>query len=395
MKKELGQYFTTNTILLEKLYSFIKNTHGSILEPSIGAGNIIDYIVKQDINTSFRSITGIEIDKSIDMIDDVKKCPNLQIIYQDFLEYTTTTKFSTIVGNPPYVKRKNCRNIYIDFIDRCIDLLDEHGELILIIPSDFFQLTSASSVKKKMIDIGSITHIFHANSETLFKNASQDVLIFRYELGRNTNKCYYNGNEREVIFKKGNIYFIEKDDNNTYVSMSDIFDIKVGMVSGADEVFKTDHYGNIEIRTSNGIRKYLYLESLPEDDDIKEYMLANKTKLLSRRIKTFNENNWYQWGCPRNIRFMEENKGKDCIYATTLTRKLPVFKKGIVEKFDGSVLCLLPKNDKVNIDKVLTYLNSQEFLTTFLFSGRYKIGQKSLSDCNISRICCQAEENMN
>ena len=37
--KKLGQYFTTNNILKEKLYEFILNDPLNILEPSIGQGD--------------------------------------------------------------------------------------------------------------------------------------------------------------------------------------------------------------------------------------------------------------------------------------------------------------------------------------------------------------------
>ena len=43
-------------------------------------------------------------------------------------------------------------------------------------------------------------------------------------------------------------------------------------------------------------------------------MISNKTKLLDRKIKKFNDNNWYEWGAPRNITIIKKNMGKDCIY---------------------------------------------------------------------------------
>lgn len=35
-KQNLGQYFTSNTALKEKVFEFIKNSHDNILEPCIG-----------------------------------------------------------------------------------------------------------------------------------------------------------------------------------------------------------------------------------------------------------------------------------------------------------------------------------------------------------------------
>ena len=44
----LGQYFTKNIILKEQLYNFILNKPKNILEPSIGRGDLIEYIKLQN-----------------------------------------------------------------------------------------------------------------------------------------------------------------------------------------------------------------------------------------------------------------------------------------------------------------------------------------------------------
>ena len=44
----LGQYFTTSTELQEKVYSFILNKPSLILEPSMGRGDLINYVSERD-----------------------------------------------------------------------------------------------------------------------------------------------------------------------------------------------------------------------------------------------------------------------------------------------------------------------------------------------------------
>lgn len=44
LKKDLGQYFTKNRTLLKKVNEFILNKPELILEPSIGRGDIVNYI---------------------------------------------------------------------------------------------------------------------------------------------------------------------------------------------------------------------------------------------------------------------------------------------------------------------------------------------------------------
>lgn len=378
--KKYAQYFTESEILLFELNKFIKNKNGHMLEPSFGKGNIINYIID---NNKHRNIDCIEIDKEIDIIDNINKYNNINIIYEDFLKYNfNNKKYKTIVGNPPYIKQKNNINIYLQFIDKCIDILDNNGELIFIIPSDFFKLSTAFEIKNKMIKLGSFTDVFYPKNENLFKNVSQDIIIFRYEKDLFNNNIKYNNEDKYYLLQNGNIYFYNEFNinNKEQSSMKDIFHIKVGFISGLNNFFENALYGNEIIKTSSGDKKFLfYNNNLPNDKIVLDYYNENKNLLMNRKASKINENNWYKWCLLRNIKFIEENKNKECIYCSVLTRKKPVFFKGNIMYFDGSLLCLLPKI-KINIDQYLKILNSEEFLNHFLYSGRYKIGQKALSE---------------
>ena len=83
-----------------------------------------------------------EIDTEIKLLNKIKKN---KVIYGDFIKQNIKKKYKTIIGNPPYIKTKK-GNLYIDFIEKCYNLLDNNGELIFIIPSDFLKLTCASKL---------------------------------------------------------------------------------------------------------------------------------------------------------------------------------------------------------------------------------------------------------
>ena len=55
-KHELGQYFTTNNILQEKVFQFILNNPENILEPSVGQGDLVKFVQdkRDDILFEFR-----------------------------------------------------------------------------------------------------------------------------------------------------------------------------------------------------------------------------------------------------------------------------------------------------------------------------------------------------
>jgi adenine-specific DNA-methyltransferase len=381
----LGQYFTKNDLLKKKLCEMIQNEPELILEPSVGRGDLVVYCKEKKPNVSFDMY---EIDPSIDFL-----VPKEKIIFGDFLEKKIEKKYMTIIANPPFVRTKN-GNLYIDFIEKCFHLLEIHGEMIFIIPSDFFHLTSASKLLIRMTSEGSFTNIFHPNIENLFDDASIDVLIFRYQKTnqQQISKIIYNDNESLIHHYNGLITFSDYDNSisSEHISLinpkrriKDVFDIFVGLVSGKDEVFKCD-LGNIEVLIDENItKKFIYLDKFPSENEvINTYLLDNKDILLSRKIKKFNDKNWYQWGAPRNIKTMKSFYGEECIYIHNLTRKNKVAFIDKVQYFGGNLLMLKPKQKmtKEELDQTILFFNGKDFLKNFTYSGRFKIGHKQISD---------------
>lgn len=371
---KLGQYFTTNDELKEIVYKFILNNPQNILEPSIGQGDLVSYVINKLPKITFDMY---EIDNKIKLLDKIEK---KHVIYADFIKHDITKKYKTIIGNPPYVKT-NKRNLYIDFIEKCYNLLENNGELIFIIPSDFFKLTSASKLLNTMMTNGTFTHIYHPHNEKLFDNANIDIIIFRYNKNNSIDKkVLYNNKLHNIINSNGLITFSNKENTNN-IMFKDYFDIYVGLVNGKEEIYKNSELGNIKVLNGeNKIDKYIYIEKYPCDDEkINKYLLDNKKKLLERKIKKFNENNWFEWGAPRNITTINKNIGKDCIYIYNLTRKKNISFIGNVEYFGGSLIMLLPKKE-CNLNNIITYLNSDIFKKNFIFSGRFKIGHRQISN---------------
>ena len=97
-----------------------------------------------------------EIDKNINMLDKIQKD---KINFGDFMHEKINKKYKTIIGNPPFVRTKK-GNLYIDFTEKCYNLLEEDGELVFIVPSDFLKLTCASKLLDKMMNNGTFTHIY-------------------------------------------------------------------------------------------------------------------------------------------------------------------------------------------------------------------------------------------
>jgi adenine-specific DNA-methyltransferase len=380
-KHDLGQYYTTHIELKEKVFEFILNSPSNILEPSIGRGDLITFI-----NNSLPNITFdmYEIDNNIHLLDNIEKT---NVIYGDFMTQHITKTYKTIIGNPPYVRTKK-GNLYIDFTEKCYNLLDINGELIFIVPSDFLKLTSASKLLNSMMTQGTFTHIFHPHNEKMFANASIDVIIFRYCKNSSIEKkVLYNDKLLYITNSNGLITFDEKVNTNC-VLFQDYFDIYVGLVSGKEEVYKNEELGNIELLNGeNKVEKYIYIENYPcENAKINDYLLQHKNELIMRGIRKFTEKNWFEWGAPRNIDAINSNKTKDCIYIYNLTRKSDVSFLGKVSYFGGGLIMLKPKK-MCDLNKIVAYINSNTFKANFMFSGRFKIGHRQICNSYIPNDC--------
>lgn len=377
----LGQYFTTNKELKKKVFDFILNEPINILEPSIGQGDLVRFVTDKIPSITFDMY---EIDTKIKLLDKIQKD---KVIYGDFIKQVITKKYKTIIGNPPYIRTKK-GNLYIDFIEKCYNLLEDDGELIFIVPTDFLKLTSASKLLNTMMSNGSFTHIFHPNNEKMFDNASIDIIVFRYcKNNLIIKKVLYNDKSLYITNSNGLITFgIEENNTRDCVMFHEYFDIYVGLVSGKEEVYKNEELGNIEVLNGEDkINKYIYIQKFPcDNENINKHLMYHKKNLIKRKIRKFNENNWFEWGAMRNITTIKANFGENCIYVYNLTRKLNVSFLSKVNYFGGSLIMLIPKK-KCNLDNIVKYINSDEFKHNFMFSGRFKIGHRQIYNSYIPR----------
>lgn len=382
IKKDLGQYFTTDLGLQKKVVDLVKNNPQTVLEPSCGRGDLVGAIQHR-----FRECQFVlyEIDKSIELLQCVKD-RNSQIIYEDFLETDVGRSFDTIVGNPPFVSGKvRNKNMYIRFIEKCYKMLNNDGELIFIVPYAFLKSTSGTKLIDKMVQSGSFTDIYHTNNEKLFHGASVDVIVFRYQKGLLKHPTItYNDTEVNYTITNGIISFRERESDMRMIH--EIFDVYVGLVSGLDKVFRNDEHGNISVKMDiDRDDKFIFLDELPaKGTTVRKYLEENKDKLMKRRICKITEKNWYKFGAIRNNRVMEDKADQRCIYIRTVSRRNIVACVDTVRYFGGSLLMMIPKVDNVNneidLDSIADSMNSSDFRDQFMSNGRFIISHHTL--CN-------------
>lgn len=381
---ERGQFFTKSPELQKNVFELCKN-NGRRLEPSAGIGCISKYFKDNDKKID----VSIEIDEYLDFICD-------EITVMNFFAYDVEEKFDTIVGNPPYVKSQlienkeeinskyTSLNLYIYFIEKCYQHLKENGEIVFIIPREFFTNSRARGIRETLYNNGTITDVIDYQERKMFDDADPYVVIIRYEKGNFSHTTNYVVNNKSFVKKEilqsGFIKFTEKEG----VPLNKFFDIKVGIVSGANNIYQNDDLGNVDIICSDFVRtgkrkKYIFFEKdYPES--IINYLKKFKEQLISRKIKSFNENNWFEWGAVRNI--SEMKKDGFCIYVNSKTREKKPFFKEKIGYFDGSVLALIPKED-VDLDEWVNLLNDKKDSFAeqgMLVGNKLQLTQNSLSN---------------
>lgn len=382
-----GQYFTKNNELKKSLYKLCKNT-GSIFEPSAGRGDIV----------SFFENKGKTINYAIELDSSIIEHSNIEV--KNFFDVDIENKYDTIVGNPPYVKQQDIEdkekiqssydslNLYQYFIEKCYYHLNWGGEIVFIIPREFLSNTRAIGIKKVLYDNGTITHIIDYQERRMFNDADPYIIIIRYEKGNFSHKTYYevNGNTyiRNEIYQNGLLKYVSKNGE----SLDNFFTIKVGIVSGANDVFENEEYGNIDIICSDFLRtrkkrRFVFDKNNNYDRDTFKYLLNHKDRLISRKIKKFNEYNWFEWGAVRNIEYMKK-QGK-CIYVNNKTRNNNPFFVEDVDFFDGSILALFPNTEEIedNIYEWCDKLNNSYddfFEQGYIVGNKYQFTQNSLSN---------------
>lgn len=358
-----GQVFTPDAIVTRML-ALMRN-QGRVLEPACGDGAF---------SSRLPDCVAIEHDGTI--------CPD-HALHQDFFSYPVGECFDTIIGNPPYVKARDIlpetrlrldsrlldghANLYLYFIEKCVRQLRPGGELIFITPRDFLKATGAKRLNAWLFDQGTITDFEDLGDARIFAGATPNCAIWRFEKG---NASHRTRNGRRMVLAEGQLLFTR----GIYsVPLASVFNVKVGGVSGADQIFANETLGNTDFVCSHTARtgqtrRMIYDLPLPHLDAFKE-------KLLARRVRKFDENNWWQWG----RRHPQTDAPR--VYVNHKTRNTQPFFTHPCNNFDGAVLGLFPHRADADVAHLARLLNQVDWAELgFVCDGRFLFTQRSLEN---------------
>ncbi len=365
-----GQVFTPPAIV-ERMVALMRN-RGRILEPACGDGAFVARIPPH-----YPDVVAIELDPA--------HCPD-GALNMDFFTYPTVEKFETIIGNPPYVRARDIlpstrrhfstqlldghANLYLHFIEKCVRHLNPGGELIFITPRDFLKATGAARLNTWLYDQGTITDFEDLGDARIFEDVVPNCAIWRFELGNLSRRL---GDGRRSVCVAGQILFT----HGIYsVPLSSVFSVKVGAVSGADDIFANAELGNADFVCSKTaqtgeLRRMIFDVPLP-------YLEPFRERLLARRVAKFDEHNWWKWGRRHHV------SDAPRIYVNQKTRNPRPFFVNDCRNYDGSILALFPHRADLSCDdleRLAAMLNDVDWHELgFVCDGRFLFSQRSLEN---------------
>ena len=364
----LGQVFTPDAIV-ERMLA-LRQRRGRSLDPAAGDGAF---------SRRVNGCEAIEIDPAV--------APEGARV-MDFFSLPLTEKFDTVIGNPPYVRQQDIppetlarldstlfdgrSNLYLYFIEKAVRHLRHGGELVFIVPRELTKLTAARKLNSFLFEEGDITDFIETGDARIFGSHNPNCAIFRFERGRRTRRL---NDGRHFSLVDGQLMFLR---GNYRLPLSELFDVKVGAVSGADEVFEHPE-GNAEFVCSKTVddgstRRMIFGYPLPQ---LHPQLEAHKDKLLARRVRPFDESNWWHWGRLHHL------SDAPRIYVNCKTRRPRPFFLHHCNNYDGSVLALFPKVTGMHLPIVTDMLNDAvdwEELG-FVCDGRHLFTQRTLQNC--------------
>ena len=206
VKKQQGIYFTPSSIT-RKLTNLVFDYNPDIrtvLEPSCGSGQFLDELKEREIN-----VTSVEQNK--DIFNEIAGTYQ-NIINDDFLEYSFgDSSFDLVIGNPPYfvVPKASVEkvyhkyftgrpNIYVPFILKSFELLNDDGILAFVLPSNFLNCVYYNELRKYL----SRYHILHVEIDTSkFMETAQPICLFVVQKTVSTKKNFIHCFGDILVFK--------------------------------------------------------------------------------------------------------------------------------------------------------------------------------------------------
>tara|TARA_Y100000816_G_C26067076_1_gene560869 strand:- start:145 stop:1386 length:1242 start_codon:yes stop_codon:yes gene_type:complete len=371
---------------ISKLMASKLNNKGTILEPSVGSGNLLKYINLEN----YEYVDIFEIKKEyLDIIPSHKK---INIYNCDFIKKQIDTKYDNIIMNPPYIKTqdlsKDYRNylktnfdilkngiidIYYAFIIKCVDLLKTDGIFVSITPNAYLYNKSSIRLRKYLFDNKYIQEIIDFNDKKVFPNNSVYCCITIFS---KTDKQHIIYNNRKILYTdiiKNYSLFNTTSNNN--LKLKNICKIRYGIATLRDKIYihstklhDEPCWKKITKGNTERFIIYPYNQGVIIDEEIfsqenpftYNYLLSKKVELSKRDKGNKKYPKWYSYGRTQSLKYSK----KKCIYIPCFLNPETIHENITINSniLHSGCLCIEPNNEQ-DIELIIkTIINNKEFI---------------------------------
>lgn len=232
-KKNTGSYYTPQYLaefITERVIRNLQSKRLEILEPSVGDGSFVSEFSKftsKNILLTALDINNDELNKA-----SLKWKNNNCFVNVNFLDFDINKKYSAVIGNPPYIKKKLLRdddlikikeihfkenlsensvnNIWTSFLIKSIGLLKKNGIIAFVLPSELLQVKYAKEIRQYLISRLQRIEIFTFN-DLMFECKGQDtIVLLGYLKHEEPGQYFANIESHEQLIN--NEFILEKND---------------------------------------------------------------------------------------------------------------------------------------------------------------------------------------
>lgn len=334
LKFNKSDIFTPDSI--SQLMASKLHTYGNLLEPSVGEGNLLKYIVKYD------SIDVYEIkEKYLEkiLVNSIDSSINKR--HEDFIKATINTKYDNIILNPPYIRIQDLSkeyreyikltfpifklglvDLYYVFLMKCISLLKDDGIMVAITPNSYLYNKSSIKLKKYLFENKFVREIIDYKTEKVFEGTSVYCCITILD---KTEKEYLIYNENKIYYKD-----IDKKEYNIFNTiqmpskkLKDLCKIKNGIATLREKIYihEKPMYPEPCWKPITNGKKNVYIifpyenGIILEESDFKNnnpktyaYLESNKLELLKRDKGNKTYPKWYAFGRSQSLIISKKEK---------------------------------------------------------------------------------------
>ena len=282
-----NDFYPTPNNLIEKLLEGIKLQEvTSILEPSAGSGNIVDYIVEKANN--LRTYKKIKLDIDCIEIDEnlrhILKGKNFRVIHDDFLTFNTLKNYSHIIANFPFSEGDR-------HLRKALEMLETSGgELRCIINSETIK-NPYSNLRKEIINILNRNNATIEFLQDEFANAERktgvEIALIKCKIEKKQVGSILLENLKQAEIEKENTY------ESKYVSTNDFIQaiIKQYNFECSAGTKLIDEYNQLKAFTSSEFNKESSILSLRICDD-RSYGDPSENNLKNEYLKKVRKKYW-------------------------------------------------------------------------------------------------------